>query len=376
MNENLEVISHLNQNLLSPPKVLNNFAEMKQNFPDIICYKQHPAYSDLIQSTKIVDNLKSLMIFARYSLIVLLKRITSYELIPAHLRTPRTFKDSIELFKKIIFNNYYKLFYRKNIKTGPTGEQVFQKLEYEGICVVDINAYDFVALEELALPLIQNLRNVRNQKLKYSRDFSESRTTVLRPQHKELFNAIESSFIKSGILEGISKYLGRPVQVIDVNPQINDNTDDFWRKFFSDISLDLPSTSYCHRDASGGDVKVIIYLSDVKMDNGPFSFILGSHRQRPNLLDNFIQEVNDTSGFSSSDFKSRKSFSALPACLRKKCAFGNDLQTDQDLSKQIISAEWNIVGTKGHAVVFDSKGIHRGGRVLNDERVVLTCIVG
>jgi ectoine hydroxylase-related dioxygenase (phytanoyl-CoA dioxygenase family) len=166
------------------------------------------------------------------------------------------------------------------------------------------------------------------------------------------------------------------VSVVDINPQINDSSDDFWQRFFPDLAIEKPATAYCHRDASGGDVKVILYLSDVALENGPFSFILGSHRHRPGKFANMVQELNDTSGFSATDPKARRLFAALPSFLRKKCAFGNDLQTESEAAKQILAAEWKITANKGHAVVFDYKGHHSGGMVLEKERIVLTCVIG
>ncbi len=164
--------------------------------------------------------------------------------------------------------------------------------------------------------------------------------------------------------------------MVDINPQINDHSDDFWRHTFPDLNTELPSTAYYHRDASGGDVKVIIYLSDVTAENGPFSYILGSHLQRPRGINNLIAEVNDTSGFSGTTLSTRRAFVALPKWLRKKCSFGNDLLSNSITAQQLLAAQWQITGKEGHAVLFDPKGIHRGGMVISGERVVLTCIIG
>ena len=372
-----EKMDNSEQNLVFPPQTLNNFNDqISKKYPDIIDYDKHPAYVNLIKLANLKDKIRSIAIFTKFFFIVSVKRLISYELIPAHLRKPKSISSFIVFFKKILLNNYFKLLYKKDIPVEQTGKQIFEKLDEQGICVVDINQNQFDKIEKFAFPLIENLRAFRNQKTKKSREFTESRTTLLRPNNTDLFHAVESSFTESGILEAIAKYLGRPVKVIDINPQINDKSDDFWRHFFSDLVMEPNSTAYCHRDASGGDVKVIIYLSDVKIDNGPFSFIIGSHKSKPNWVDNRVQEVNDTSGFSATDLKARQFFSALPAFLRKKCAFGNDLKTDSEAAKKISAAEWKITADKGHAVIFDSKGIHRGGMVLNDERLVITCIVG
>ncbi len=378
MNQNLEgIIENNAQNLISPPQGKANFtSNVSKKIPDRVNYKTHLAYADFIKTADFRSKIHSLLLFGKYFFIVAIKRVISYELIPADQRNPKTLSDFIVTLKKIALNIGYKFLPRQNKPVSKTGEQISASLDKQGICVVDINSYQFDKIDVLALPLLEKLRQIRDQKKEGSREFIESRSTALRSVNKDLFHAVEAALTASGILPGIAKYLGRPVSVVDINPQINDSSDDFWQRFFPDLAIEKPSTAYCHRDASGGDVKVIIYLSDVGSENGPFSFILGSHRNRPGRFANLIQEINDTSGFSSTDPKARQLFSALPAFLRKKCAFGNDLQTESDVAQQILAAEWKIMASKGHAVIFDSKGIHRGGMVLEKERIVLTCVIG
>lgn len=378
MNQNLEgIIENSAQNLVSPPQDKTNVtSNVSKKIPDSINYKTHVAYADFIKAADFRSKIQSLFIFGKYFLIVAIKRVISYELIPADLRNPKTLSDFIVTLKKIALNIGYKFLPRQNKPVSKAGEQISASLDKQGICVVDINSYQFDKIDALALPLLEKLRQTRAQRKGGSREFIESRSTALRSASKDLFNAVEAALTASGILPGIARYLGHPVSIVDINPQINDSSDDFWQRFFPDLAIEKPATAYCHRDASGGDVKVILYLSDVEPENGPFSFILGSHRNRPGRFANMVQEINDTSGFSSTDPKARRLFSALPALLQKKCAFGNDLQTESEVAQQLLAAEWKITASKGHAVIFDSKGIHRGGMVLEKERIVLTCVVG
>lgn len=338
MNQNLEgIIENDAQNLVSPPHGKANFtSNTSKKIPDRINYETHLAYADFIKTADFRSKLHSLLIFGKYFLIVAIKRVISYELIPADLRNPKTLSDFIVTLKKIALNIGYKFLPRQTKPVSKAGEQIAASLDKQGICVVDINSYQFDKIDVLALPLLEKLRQIRGQRKEGSREFIESRSTALRSVNKDLFHAVDAALTASGILPGIEKYLGRPVSVVDINPQINDSSDDFWQRFFPDLVIDKPSTAYCHRDASGGDVKVILYLSDVDSENGPFSFTLGSHRNRPGRFANMIQEINDTSGFSSTDPKARQLFSALPASLRKKCAFGNDLQTESEAAQQIL----------------------------------------
>ncbi len=170
--------------------------------------------------------------------------------------------------------------------------------------------------------------------------------------------------------------MGREVSLVDVNPQLNDDSDDFWKKLFSDMDIEHPPTAYFHRDASGGDLKVIFYLSDVGLENGPFNFVLGSHSMRLSRLDDYICEANDSNGFAGTSLAARLQFAALPRSLRQKGTFGNDLRKVDELQQQLLDATWQVQAPKGSMVMFDTKGVHRGGLVEQGERRVITCILG
>ena len=187
---------------------------------------------------------------------------------------------------------------------------------------------------------------------------------------------MEATLTRSGILDGVSAYIGRPASLIDVNPQINDQSDDFWRRIFPDQPVAERPVAYMHRDATGGDIKAILYMSDVKPENGPFSYAIGSQKVYSGRLGDWIEQTNDQSSFSGTGPLNRRRFAALPAILRRKCAFGNDVLPGSEIAQRLLGAEWTITAPRGSVVLFDTKGIHRGGMVKQGERLVLTCVLG
>ena len=192
-----------------------------------------------------------------------------------------------------------------------------------------------------------------------------------------MFDAVEHLLTETGILLAASKYLKRDASLVDINPQINDITDNFWINIFTDLkNMILPKAAYFHRDASGGDLKAIIYMTDVNDSNGPFTYSIGSQNMSISRFDDYTCETNDSSGFSGTSLSSREKFSMLPTFLQQKGSFGNDLRDDSILSNAIVDSAWSITGTKGSIVLFDTKGIHRGGMVREGERFVLTCVIG
>jgi hypothetical protein len=210
------------------------------------------------------------------------------------------------------------------------------------------------------------------------RSFEESRGSVDSREHGvALYNEINSILQRSGILDAASLYLGRQARLIDVNPQINDSSDSFWRNIFPDMTnFALPKTAYFHRDASGGDLKAIFYMSDVGAQNGPFSYVVGSNKLSMSRVDDLIAEANDHNGLSSTSLPARQRFAALPSKLRQKGSFGNDLKDDVALSREIGDGVWLITAPKGSIVLFDTKGIHRGGMVEDGNRYVITTVIG
>ncbi|RYF99496.1 MAG: hypothetical protein EON94_11235 [Caulobacteraceae bacterium] len=234
----------------------------------------------------------------------------------------------------------------------------------------------FAALQAISQPEFDRLA-ARRGASNGQRNFEESRGQASRAAQRELFDTIEATLREAGIFDVASAYLGRKTRLVDVNPQINDTSDTFWRDIFPDTELAaIPPTAYCHRDASGGDLKAIFYMTPVDARRGPFSYVVGSNRMHISRLDDLICEANDSNGLAGTDPRSRALFAALPARLRQKGSFGNDLNPDSDLGREIGAGLWSVTADAGSIVLFDTKGIHRGGMVEEGERRVITCVIG
>jgi hypothetical protein len=336
-------------------------------------YEHHPAYESLVAATTPAGRLAALAIFLRYLVVVVGKRALGYELIPAHLRRPRSVSAVGELLLHVL---------RRAVPSGqdPAGadhpsSKVLDNLRRDGCCVIVASAGDLEAIASASASAFSDLRGARGSK-EDGRAFMESRTQVLRDSGSSLFEVIDACFRNCGVLQSVSAYRGRKVRLIDVNPQINDRSDDFWKRAFPDMGSPVPRTAYLHKDASGGDIKVMIYLSDVGPANGPFSFVLNSHSYARSQRGDWVEETNDYAGFSGTDRWARSQFASLPRGLRRKCAFGNDIQDDDPISRRLLESEWRITGRRGTVVVFDPKGFHRGGMVEAGERLVITCTIG
>lgn len=341
--------------------------------PSFIDYDRHFAYRDLAARPSLQDRAEALTIFAASMAKLLLKRAIRYEMIPYHVRADRSPAGRLRFARAALGNMTAGAMRRRHATAGAAAGATMDR---HGCLVVTMPHEQRLELEAIAAGQFEALA-ARRGRSAGKRQFEESRGQASRMEQGPLFDQIEAILRESGVMAAADAYLGRPAQLIDVNPQINDVTDSFWRDIFPDAELgELPATAYCHRDASGGDLKAIFYLSDVGDRNGPFSYALGSNRIRISRIDDLICEANDSNGLGATDPVARRRFAALPKKLRQKGAFGNDLTPASPLTGDIESSLWSIQAPGGSIVLFDTKGIHRGGMVVEGERRVITCVIG
>lgn len=357
---------------VEPDKGVKPVSEMGWT-PSLIDYEGHAAYGALIARPSLKTRLAANGIFAVSMTKLLFKRLIKYEFIPFDTRADTSFGGRLR-FAGAALRNLVSGDARKRRLTAGRAEAGL--MAEHGIHVVTMPVDRFAVLDAAARPEFGRLA-ARRGKSNGQRQFEESRGQASRIAQRDLFDAIETTLREAGVFDVASAYLGRQATLVDVNPQINDTTDTFWRDIFPDADLKtLPPTAYCHRDASGGDLKAIIYMTDVGDRTGPFSYVVGSNRMKINRIDDLICEANDSNGLAGTDAAARARFAALPRKLRQKGAFGNDLTPDSPLGREIGQGLWAVTAGKGSIVLFDTKGIHRGGMVEDGERRVITCVIG
>lgn len=362
--------------LIAPPEDMGRLDVAGVTVPALrVDYPQHPAYAPFAVAVPLGRRFRALLTFVRLFALALTKRLINYELIPMSLREDRSVVGRLRFLWRAAANMLVKVFGRASPAGFPASEAIAARLARDGIAVVAIDPGLFGRLEADSAPLFDRLR-ARRGKVDGSREFDESRSSARRDEAGRLFSTIEEILLASGALGAISRHIGRRASLVDVNPQINDASDDFWRRIFPDLPLTDRPVKYMHRDASGGDIKAIFYLSDVAAENGPFSYCLGSHRVRSRGLRDWVEEANDMGILSGTSREARELFAALPRCLQTKCSFGNDLLPAHPAKDSILGSEWTITAAKGHVVLFDTKGLHRGGMVDQGERLVVTCVTG
>jgi hypothetical protein len=343
--------------------------------PELVDYASHPAYRDMVARPRFGVRAGALATFLSSMAVLLVKRVVRYEMIPNDIRSDASFGGRLKMIGQAVANAFSRPRARAERIRRVDGSA--GRMGPHGIHVVTMPAAELTALTAAAAPQFDALLARREQRQAGKRAFEESRGRTTRQEQQALFDIIEKVLRDAGVMAIASAYMQREGRVIDVNPQINDVSDTFWKDIFPDTPpSELPAAAYCHRDASGGDLKAIIYMTDVEPQTGPFSYVVGSHRMQISRVDDLICEANDSNGLAGTDALTREKFAALPAKFRQKGAFGNDLGENSAFAQDITRGLWSITAPKGSIVLFDTKGIHRGGMVESGERRVITCVIG
>lgn len=360
--------------VVEPPQAATDPRLAGRNVRDFVDYGVHLAYRGFVERSGVVVRLSALLRFIPSWLLIKIKRAIRYEMIPLHVREGGGIWGAVAKARMALSH----FFDRPQRVRGDAPDEggLYPVLRRDGCAVVSMPSQVRQSLEGLSRPLFDCLEARREQDKKGVRDFEASRFYARRDESAALFAAVERLLGEAGVFATAERYLGHGVSLVDVNPQINDSSDDFWRRVFPDLQVGQPSCAYLHRDASGGDIKAIIYMSDVGPENGPFSYVRGSHRMRMSVTDDHIAEANDSNGLSGTDPESRRLFGALPSRLRVKGSFGNDVPDGSPLAAELLASLWSITAPRGSVVVFDTKGVHRGGMVVQGERRVITCVIG
>ena len=133
----------------------------------------------------------------------------------------------------------------------------------------------------------------------------------------------------------------------------------------------IKSCEYMHIDSVIGQFKILLYLTDVNVHNGPTCICVNTHNKGKPLIGHFIGGAVDNLGIGKLDNLNKKIFRSLPKFLQIKNNFGSDLDNKTELSKFLIENEKKLIGDMGTAIAFDPLSVHRGGLVNQGFRAIL-----
>jgi hypothetical protein len=202
------------------------------------------------------------------------------------------------------------------------------------------------------------------------RSFSDNQSAIRGDSLNSLIDILNSSEEVKRMLEMAKDWFSSDrASISRLTLQINDVCDNAIMS--QAISDDDINTDYMHLDAAIGQLKFIVYMSDVEEVNGPTSYVPSTNKPSGLTFRRLVGASVDNLGFSGDTDMARLSFMALPRILRYKANFGNDLTPNCELSNFLLNNERKIIGPTGTAFLFDPSGVHRGALLKESTRTIL-----
>lgn len=240
--------------------------------------------------------------------------------------------------------------------------------EKSGLSTFSLPSRRFAVIQHLLEPVFSDLmtsvkvKRENNQKLKFP-DY----VVDLDPK-SDAFREIQNLLIEAGVFALVDSREARPVELSQVALQFSDRERTLGEYGpIEDDGLPIHKSAYWHIDSSTSiRTKLLVYMNDVRQEQGPFMYVPGSHRL-PAIEELAVRKTNDHLRLSPKEFVS------LPPSLQLHALFGEHMTSTDRSVGPFLSDEVSVVGDAGTAILFDLDGIHRGGFVRRGERRLLQC---
>ncbi|OJU08820.1 MAG: hypothetical protein BGN86_03635 [Caulobacterales bacterium 68-7] len=245
------------------------------------------------------------------------------------------------------------------------GDDILAALQTDGVALAKSDAGLKAKLNAVAMPLADQIE--AHLAATAEPNFKDGQILLSESEHAAIYQAVAEVFEQAHIFDVSRTYARQPVKLAGIAVQVNTAATTL-RKYKAIDAEGLPKkkTQYLHIDSSGWPHhKVLIYLNDVGLDEGPFRYVVGSHR----MLDDFELAVRKTND------KLRippKLFMALPEAFRQLADFGDNIDPDSSEALALLQRERALYDDKASdLVLFDYHGVHRGGFVRQGARRIL-----
>ena len=260
------------------------------------------------------------------------------------------------------FKTIFKINDKKTVETS--------ELKNTGYEISKISIISLLEIKKILNPLIE--KHKKNSIENNVNDFDKTISILNKHDLFKLKGVLlsDDNFIKG--LKSISKYksLKKLPKVNKITLQCISASDGYAKERV--LRQNEFPCEYMHRDAVIGQIKILMYLTDVKNEsNGPTGFCKKSHLGGKPNLNSYVGGAVDNLGLFFRDEKTKQKFISLPKMLQIKSDFGSDIPKNSPLSNFLLSNEEKIIGDAGAIIVFDPLGIHRGGIVTDGTRETL-----
>ena len=271
-----------------------------------------------------------------------------------------------KLFNKLnTMFQFYANFEDNRIESNLPTNKIYEDLFENGI------SYLKVDVKELQSKLENDINILLQQPDWRPPPGQFDRAKQLGPEYIRLVNDM---FNKLGVIQGATKYnKGKQLQVKNVVLHIATPTDQNWKQFLYDCDTTTRTTNL-HIDPKEDVIKAMMYLNDITLDDGPFSYVEKSNRWIYDDLQNIFGRAISTGSYCDTP-QSRATVFQLPKICRVSHNFGRILLDDDPQQKMIVEKEKMFTSDKGNLCIFDPAGMHRGGICNKGTRIALQILM-
>jgi len=202
------------------------------------------------------------------------------------------------------------------------------------------------------------------------------------PQLGALGRSICAQLRQWGAWSLAEQYQGCPLEIGYLDLHYSHPGQSWYKNCYADVGVDTSPLSYMHCDYGPGSQKLVFYFAPVTPENGPFSFLPGSHAWPRSMFGHVIgkeldlQHINlfktrcDDGYYRARfrDTKERARFAALPSSFQHTSHFGDDVLRTSENFEFLRTREQAYTATDTVVMFNGSRGIHRGGLCTEGER--------
>jgi hypothetical protein len=259
-------------------------------------------------------------------------------------------------------------------------DELTRSLAEDGYARRQLPAGDIDAIGAAAAPFVRQVQ----QRLHETRAAGEplKYRTALEPVAADaeggLWQAVDRALADAGLYEATATVFDAPsAKLRSLGVLVNPPDQDWATRLWRDVDVEAPPTAGFHIDSDCKCfTKIVLYLSDVGAEQGPFGVVPGSHRWGEGGRDRVLRSAFDRSPLVVRSAKLRRRFLSLPAEMQTKAEFGGDMIAGSPEADALLEAEQVMTGPRGQLNLFNPDAIHRGGNVRSGERQVLLISVG
>ena len=210
------------------------------------------------------------------------------------------------------------------------------------------------------------------------------------PVVSKIAKVIDREFRQQGIFEEVSRFVGVNYRFTGMSLELSYEGPTWWKDAIGNERP--PKTMYAHLDESVFAPKSIVYLSDVKSENGPTTLFPAAYQEMCNnplqdIIGRVVGRVGNKDGSrlaelyrksyhqSAGSPEFRRHFMMLPESMRFNSHLGWEVLPGSELERSLADREIEMLGPAGTFIVFDGSNLlHRGGLIEKGERIVLQVV--